>query len=93
MVTLADVRDLAADLGRFLDELPVEVGASRPRSVEQHGGNAARAWAARREPLERHVDAMTTAQRLRLAGALHLLSPNLDDDLGHLDQREAMQAA
>jgi hypothetical protein len=36
---------------------------------------------------------MTTAQRLRLTGALHLLSPRLDDDLAHPDQRAAAQAA
>jgi hypothetical protein len=34
----------------------------------------------RRERLEHHVDAMTPAQRLRLAGALHLLSGRLDEE-------------
>ena len=93
MVALDDVRRLAADLGGFLDDLPVELGANRASSAEQHGRNAAQARAVRRERLEHYVDAMTTAQRLRLAGALHLLSPRLDEDLAHPDQREAVQAA
>jgi hypothetical protein len=79
-VDALDVRRLSADLGRFLDELPVEVGASRVSSAERHGGSPARARAARRERLEQHVDAMTPAQRLRLAGALHLLSARLDEE-------------
>ena len=64
----------------FLDDLPVALTASRARSVERHGRNAAQARAVRRERLERDVDAMTPAQRLRLAGALHLLSRRLDED-------------
>jgi len=48
-----------------------------------------RRHAVRRERLERYVDALTPAQRLRLAGALHLLSPRLDEDLAHPDQRAA----
>ena len=93
MITLDEVRRLAVDLGRFLDELPVELRARRGGSAEQHGRNAAQARAVRRERLEHYIDAMTTAQRLRLAGALHLLSPRLDEDLAHPDQREAVQAA
>jgi hypothetical protein len=89
VVALADVRRLAAELGRFLDELPVELRASRASLAERHGRNAAQARAVRRERLERYVDAMTPAQRLRLAGALHLLSPRLDEDLAHPDQRAA----
>jgi hypothetical protein len=89
VVALDDVRRLAAELGRFLDELPVELKASRASSAERHGRNAAQARAVRRERLERYVDAMTPAQRLRLAGALHLLSPRLDEDLAHPDERAA----
>ena len=89
VVALDDVRRLAAELGRFLDELPVAVTASRARSAELHGRNAAQARAVRRERLERYVDAMTPAQRLRLASALHLLSRRLDEDLAHPDQRAA----
>jgi hypothetical protein len=93
VVALDDVRRLAADLGRFLDELPIEVGASRVSSAERQGRSAARVRAVRREWLEHYVGAMTTAQRLRLAGALHLLSPRLDEDLADPDQRDAAQAA
>jgi hypothetical protein len=93
VAALDDVRRLAADLGRYLDELPVEVGASRASSAERHGRNAAQVRAARRERLEHYVDAMTAAQRLRLAGALHLLSRRLDEDLADPDQRAATQAA
>jgi hypothetical protein len=89
VVALADVRRLAAELGRFLDELPVELRASRASLAQRHGRNAAQARAVRREWLERYVDAMTPAQQLRLAGALHLLSPRLDEDLAHPDQRAA----
>lgn len=82
-----DVGRLAADLGRFLDELPVELGAGRAGSAERHGRKAAQERALRRERLEQYVDAMSTARRLRLAGALHLLSRRLDEDLAHPDQR------
>jgi hypothetical protein len=75
-----DVGCLAADLGRFLDELPVELGVAQARAV-------------RRERLEQYVDGMSTARRLRLAGALHLLSRRLDEDLAHSDQREAAPGA
>ena len=79
-----DVDRLAADLGRFLDELPVEVGAIRAGSAERR---------VRRERLEEYVDGMSSARRLRLAAALHLLSRRLDEDLAHPDQREAAPAA
>jgi hypothetical protein len=88
-----DVDRLAADLGRFLDELPDELGASRAGSAERDGRKASRARALRRERLEQYVDGMSTARRLRLAGALHLLSRRLDEDLAHPDQREAATAA
>lgn len=88
-----DVSRLAADLGRFLDELPVELGANAASSTKQHGRKAAQARAVRRQRLEQYVESMTTAQRLRVAGALHLLSARLDEDLAHPDQREAAQAA
>ena len=76
-----DVRRLAVDLDRFLDELPVEIGPNRASA------------AVRRERLQHYVDDLTGAQRLRLAGALHLLSPRLDGDLADPAQREALQAA
>jgi hypothetical protein len=88
VVALADVRRLAAELGRFLDELPVELRASRASLAERHGRNAAHARAVRRERLERYVDAMTPAQRLRLARASPAL-PRLDEDLAHPDQLAA----
>jgi hypothetical protein len=90
---LDDVRRLAAELGRYLDGLPFEVVASRVSSAERHGRDAAQARAVRRGRLERYVDSMSTAQRLRLAGALHLLSARLDEDLADPDQRAAAQAA
>ena len=86
-----DVGRLAADLGRFLDELPVGPGASRAGSGERHGRRAARARAVQHERLEQYVDGLSTARRLRLAAALHLLSRRLDQDLAHPDQREAVQ--
>jgi hypothetical protein len=93
VVALDDVRRLAADLAGFLDRLPVEVGASRVSLAERHGRSSAQARAARRDRLERYVDGMTAAQRLRLAGAMHLLSRRLDEDLADRDQRAAAQAA
>jgi hypothetical protein len=88
-----DVRRLAADLGRFLDELPIEVGASHGGSTRRGGLRSLQAQAARRGRLEHYIGAMSTAQRLRLAGALHLLSPRLDEDLAHSDFRAAAHAA
>ena len=48
---------------------------------------------AERERLEEYVDTLTPAQRLRLAGALHLVSHRLDEDLADPEQREALRAA
>jgi hypothetical protein len=39
--------------------------------------------AERRKRLERYVDRLDRPRRLRLAGALHLLSGRLDGDLAH----------
>jgi DNA-binding MarR family transcriptional regulator len=63
-------------------------GDERARRVELTGSGRAHLRALRadrRERLERYVAAMGAARRLRLAGALHLLSPRLDQDLAHLD--------
>jgi hypothetical protein len=84
-----DIPRLAADLGRYLDGLPAAIGASPVRMAERHGRNATQVRVTRREQLEQHVGTMTAAQRLRLAGALHLLSTRLDDDLAHPAQRAA----
>ncbi|HSI79706.1 MAG TPA: hypothetical protein VK919_03555, partial [Solirubrobacterales bacterium] len=85
VVAVDDVRRLAVDLGRLLDELPIELGASHSGSTKRGGLRSLRTQAARHERLERDIGAMSTAQRLRLAGALHLLSPRLDDVLAHPD--------
>jgi hypothetical protein len=85
-----DVGRLAMDLGDFLDQLPSGLH-SRPLNPTQ--GHGRRVRQARRERLEHYVGAMTAAQRLRLAAALHLLSRRLDEDLAHPDQRAAPRAA
>jgi hypothetical protein len=84
---LDDVRRLAADLDRFLDRLLSQVDPGRRSPAERDGPRLRRAQAARRKQLERYVGAMSTAERLRLAGALHLLSGRLNEDLADPDQR------
>jgi hypothetical protein len=87
VAVLDETRRLAADLGRFLDDLLVEAGVSHADSPRRGGLRSARAQTARRERLERYIAAMSDAQRLRLAGALHLLSRRLDEELAHPDFR------
>ena len=48
-----------AELGRVLDELPVDFKASRASSAELPARNTTQARSARRERLEHYVDAMT----------------------------------
>jgi hypothetical protein len=90
VVAVDDVRALARDLGRFLDQLLRELGS---RQLSPTDANGLRVRQARRERLEHYVGTMTTAQRLRLSAALHLLSSRLDEDLAHPDQRAAAPAA
>jgi hypothetical protein len=85
-----DIRRLAIDLDRFLDRLLGEVDLS---SAEPDGLRHQHAQPSRRAQLERYIGGMSTAQRLRLAGALHLLSDRLDNDLAHPDQRAAPHEA
>jgi DNA-binding MarR family transcriptional regulator len=91
-------------VGRLVERLsrkdlvgPEEGGAARAgRRVEltESGRAHLRALQAdRRERLEHYVRAMGTPQRLRLAGALHLISRRLDEELAHPDLRAAAQAA
>jgi hypothetical protein len=89
----SDVRRLAADLEWFLDQLLSEVHSNHVTSAPRNDLRVRRAQAVRRDRLERYVGAMSTAQRLRLAGALHLLSRRLDEDLAHPDQRAGPGAA
>jgi hypothetical protein len=93
MVALDDVRRLAADLDRFLAQLLDQLHPDHLTSVERDGPRARRAQSTRRQQLERYVEAMSMAQRLRLAGALHLLSGRLDEDLADPNQRAATHAA
>jgi hypothetical protein len=93
MVALYDVRRLAADLDRFLDQVLDKVHSSQISSSERDGPRLRRAEAVRRKRLEHYLGAMTTAQRLRLSGALHLLSARLEEDLAPPDQRAAGHAA
>jgi hypothetical protein len=85
MVALDDVSRLAADRDHLLDRLLGEVDVGRDGGA---GRTVLPARAAtRRERLEHYVGAMSNAQRLRLDGALHLLSGRLDKDLADPDQR------
>jgi hypothetical protein len=93
MVVLDDVRRLAADLDRFLDQLLDQIHPDRLTSPQRNGPRVRHAQSVRRQQLERYVDAMSTAQRLRLAGALHLLSGRLDEDLADPNQRAPTHAA
>jgi hypothetical protein len=93
MIALDDVRRLAADLDRFLDQLLDQVQPDHLTSAERDGPRVGHARSRRRQRLERYVDAMSVAQRLRLAAALHLLSGRLDEDLADPDQRAATHAA
>jgi len=93
LVALDDVRRLAADLDRFLDELLDQVHPHHLTSAHRDGPRIRHAQSTRRRRLERYVDAMSTAQRLRLAGALHLLSRRLDEALADPNQRAPTHAA
>jgi hypothetical protein len=84
---LDDVRRLAAELDRFLDQLLDHVDPDDLTSAEWDEPRVRHAQSTRRQQLERYVDAMSTTQRLRLAAALHLLSTRLDTDLADPDQR------
>jgi hypothetical protein len=93
MVVLDDVRRLAADLDRFLDQLLDQIHPDRLTSAQRNGPRVRHAQSMRRRQLERYVDAMSTAQRLRLAGALHLLSGRFDEDLADPNHRAPTHAA
>jgi hypothetical protein len=81
MVALDDVRRLAADLDRFLTQLLEQVQPDHLTSAEGDGPRVPHARSTRRQQLERYINAMSIAQRLRLAAAPHLLSARLDEDL------------
>jgi hypothetical protein len=87
MVALDDVRRLAAELDRFLDRVLDQIDPDQLSSAKPDGPCLRHAQFTRREQLERYVGTMSTAQRLRVAGALHLLSGRLDTDLADPDQR------
>jgi hypothetical protein len=89
MVALDDVRRLAAELDRFLDQLLDQIDPDQPSSAKRDERPIGHAQFTRREQLQRYVGAMSTARRLRLAGALHLLSGRLDEDLADPNQRAA----
>jgi hypothetical protein len=93
MVVLDDVRRLAAELDRFLDQLLDHVHPDDLTSAERDGPSVRHTQSTRRQQLELYVAAMSTTQRLRLAGALHLLSRRLDEDLADPNQRDATHAA
>jgi hypothetical protein len=93
MVALDDVRRLAADLDRFLDQLLDQLHQDHLTSAQRDGPRVWHARSTRRQRLERYVNAMSIAKRLRLAAALHLLSGRLDEDLADPNQRVATPAA
>jgi hypothetical protein len=93
MVAVDDVRRLAAELDRFLDQLLEHVHQDHLTSAERDGPRVRHAHSTRRQQLERYVNAMSTTQRLRLAAALHLLSGRLDEDLADPSQGAATHAA
>jgi hypothetical protein len=72
-----ELRVLARQLERRLDVLQAAAG---------HDPVGARVDT-RLERLERYIRGMSPGQRLRLAAALHLLSPRLDGDLATPDCR------
>jgi hypothetical protein len=70
-----ELRLLARELERRIDGLLTAAGHGRAPAEN------------RLERLERYIAGMSAAQRLRLAAALHLLSPRLGGDLGSPDLR------
>ncbi len=72
-----EFRFLARELDRLMNELLAAAGHGRVDASE----------GTRLEQLERYIGGISSAQRLRLAGALHLLSPRLDGSLAAADPR------